>query len=159
MNFYTPKKIDDFDKLKKLIKQKRDVKKQLNRNIQKATLNYDLAEQYAPITHLQEKQTNVIKQGQEDHTRAIEDQTRAIGDQTKMLETYTIPAIKSPTPEALEEEEENATTKAINADISDMISSLLLHTNTHPQMKFFKQDFISNYTINDKPFELHDNIL
>ena len=54
-------------------------------------MNYDLVEQYAPITQLQEKQ---IKH-QEENTRAIE-------DQTKMKEEATTPSIKSPTPEAIE---------------------------------------------------------
>ena len=78
-------------------------------------MNYDLAEQYAPITKLQEKQ---IK-GQEDHTRAIE-------TQTKMIEEATTPSIKSPILVAIDatNEEENATTKQIDAEISDMISSL-----------------------------------
>ena len=54
MTFYTPKNIEDLNKLKNLINQKRDIKKQrLNKKIQKATLNYDLAEQYAPIMNLQ----------------------------------------------------------------------------------------------------------
>ena len=57
MSFYARQNLEDLNKLKKLINQKRDNKKQrLNRKIQKTTLNYDLAEQYAPIIHLQEKQ-------------------------------------------------------------------------------------------------------
>ena len=68
------------------------------RKIQKATLNYELAEQYAPITKIHEKQTKVIKKGQEDQTRVIE-------DQAKILEEFTTAAIKSPTLEALSEDE------------------------------------------------------
>ena len=114
----------------------------MNKKIQNATLNYDLAEQYAPIMNLQEKQ---IK-GQEDNTRAIE-------AQTKMLEEDTTPSL-----EAIEasDEEQSAKTKPIDGDISDMISSLLIQTNTHPQMKFSKKDF-NNYEINKKPFKLYDS--
>ena len=58
----------------------------LNRKIQKATLNYDLAEEFAPVMKLQEKQI-----------KGQEAQTRAIDDQTKMLEEITTPTKKSPT--------------------------------------------------------------
>ena len=149
MSFYTPN-VDDLEKLKKIINQKRDIKKQrLNRKIQKAAFFYVLAEQYAPITQLQEKQ---IKR-QEDHTRSIEDQTRT-------LEAITTPAIKSPLSEDLEvdENEENLPIRAIDADISDMISCLLNQVNTHPQMRFSKPD-LNNYKVNGKPFELYDNKL
>ena len=96
MAFFAPKNIEDLNKLKNLINQKRGIKKQrLNKKIQNATLNYDLAEQYAPIMNLQEKQ---IK-GQEDNTRAIE-------AQTKMLEEDTTPSIKSPILEAKEASDE-----------------------------------------------------
>ena len=148
MAFFAPKNIEDLNKLKKLINQKNDIKKQrLNKKIQNTTLNYDLAEQYAPILNLQEKQ---IK-GQEDNTRAIE-------TQTKMLEEDTTPSIKSPILEAIEasDEEQTGTAKPIDGDISDMISSLLIQTNTHPQMKFSKKDF-NNYEINKKPFKLYDS--
>ena len=142
MSFYAPKNID-LNKLKNLINQKRDIKKQrLNKKIQKATLNYDLAEQYAPITKLQEKQ---IK-GQEDNTRAIE-------TQTKMLQEATTPSLG-----AIEatNDEQTGTAKAIDGGISDIISALLIQTNTHPQMKFSKKDF-NNYKINNKSFKLYDN--
>ena len=123
----------------------------MNRKVQKATLNYDPAEQYAHITQLQEKQ---IKH-QEENTQAIE-------AQTKMIEEATAPSIKPPTPETIEvdenENEENVPIRAIHSDISDYISSLLNQVNTHPQMKFSRQNF-NNYTINDIPFELHDNII
>ena len=144
MAFFAPKNIEDLNKLKKLINQKNDIKKQrLNEKIQKTTLNYDLAEQYAPILNLQEKQ---IK-GQEDNTQAIE-------AQTKMLEEQDT----TPSLEAIEvsEEEQSAKTKAIDGDISDIISALLIQTNSHPQMKFSKKDF-NNYEINNKPFELYDS--
>ena len=143
MAFFAPKNIEDLDKLKKLINQKKDIKKQrLNEKIQKTTLNYDLAEQYAPILNLQEKQ---IK-GQEDNTRAIE-------TQTKMFEEESTPSL-----EAIEasEEEQSAKTKPIDGDISDIISALLIKSNSHPQMKFSKKDF-NNYEINNKPFELYDS--
>ena len=143
MSFYAPKNIEDLNKLKNLINQKRDIKKQrLNKKIQKATLNYDLAEQYAPITKLQEKQIKV----QEDNTRAIE-------TQTKMLQEATTPSLG-----AIEatNDEQTGTAKAIDGGISDIISAFLIQTNTHPQMKFTKKDF-NNYKINNKPFKLYDN--
>ena len=134
---------------KNSLTKKSDIKNQrLNKKIQKTTLNYGLAEQYAPIMNLQEKQ---IKR-QEENTQAIE-------DQTKMLEETTSPSIKSPILEAIESdenEEENIETRAINADFSDMISTLLNQENTHPQMKFSKEDF-NNYKINKKPFEIYDD--
>ena len=52
------------------------MEKKQNMNVRKATLNYYLAEQYALITKLQEKQTMVIKHAQEDHTQAIESKTK-----------------------------------------------------------------------------------
>ena len=84
-------------------------------------------------------------------------QTRAIADQTKILEEeITTPAIKSPTLESVDDEE-NVKTKAIDSEISDMISSLLNHSNTHKEMNFMKEDF-NNYKINDKPYEPYDDI-
>ena len=114
----------------------------MNEKIQNTTLNFDLAEQYAPILNLQEKQ---IK-GQEDNTRAIE-------AQIKMLEEDTSPSLG-----AIEasDEEQTSTAKPIDGDISDMISALLIQTNTHPQMKISKKDF-NNYEINNKPFKLYDS--
>ena len=107
MTFFARKSIEQRNKLKILINQRSRIKKQrMNRKVQKATLNYELAEQYAPIMKLQKNQTEVIKKGQEDQTRAIE-------DQTKILEENTTPATKSPTSEALDDEE-NLPTKAID---------------------------------------------
>ena len=54
------------------------------------------------------------------------------------------------------ENEENLQSKAIDGEISDMISSLLYRTNTHPQMKFSKKDF-NHYKINNKSSEVYDN--
>ena len=71
MTFYAPNNKEDLEKLKNLIEQKKDIKKlRLNRKIQKETLNKDLAEIYAPITKNQEKQTEIIKQGQENQLRS-----------------------------------------------------------------------------------------
>ena len=44
----------------------------LNRKIEEETLNKDLAEIYAPITKNQEKQTEIIKEGQENQLKAIQ---------------------------------------------------------------------------------------
>ena len=151
MTFFARRNIEQLNKLKILINQRSRIKKQrMNRKIQKATLNYDLAEQYAPIMKLQENQTEVVKKGQEDQTRAIE-------DQTKILEENTTPATKSPTSEELDDEE-NLPTKAIDGEISDIISSLSNLTNTHSQMNI-SRNYLNHYKINDKPFELCDNIL
>ena len=44
MTFYAPNNIEDLQKLKNLIEQKKDIKKlRLNRKIQKETLNKDLS--------------------------------------------------------------------------------------------------------------------
>ena len=72
MTYYTPTNIEDLEKPKKINNQKKDIKKlRLNNKILKTTQNYDLAEQYAPITKLQEKQTEVIKQGQDDQCKLL----------------------------------------------------------------------------------------
>ena len=79
-----------------------------------------------------------------------------------MFEEATTPSIKSPTLEAIEvdedENEENVLIRAINSDISDDFSSLLNQVNAQPQVKFSRQNF-NSYTITDKPFELHDDII
>ena len=54
MIFYAPQILGAFEKLKKLIDQRNGSKKQrLYKGIQKATLNFDLTEQYTPITKRQ----------------------------------------------------------------------------------------------------------
>ena len=51
--------------------------------------------------------------------------------------------MKSPMLDHIEaiENEENVPKKAIDGEISDMISSLSIQTDTHPQMKFSKKRF------------------
>ena len=83
MTFYAPKNAEELEKIKLIINQKKDIKKmKLNKKIQEHTLNYELAEQYAPITDLQKKTTEDIKKGQQEQELAIEEQTKAIKDQT-----------------------------------------------------------------------------
>ena len=72
MSYYTPNNKGDLEKLKNLIEKKKDIKKlRLNRKIEKETLNKGLAEIYAPITKNQEKQTEIIKEGQKKTTSSI----------------------------------------------------------------------------------------
>ena len=145
MSYYSPNNIEDLEKLKKIIEQRKDIKKlRLNKKIQKETQNYDLAEQYAPITKLQEKQTEVIKKGQEENTQAIE-------DQTKILKSLSTPAIKDDEDDVDSnntsfytksiEDEENSNIRSIDSEISDKISALLNSENTHAKIKFKKQRF------------------
>ena len=161
MSYYTPNNIEDLEKLKKIIEQRKDIKKlRLNKKIQKETLNYDLAEQYAPITKLQEKQTEVIKKGQEENTQAIE-------DQSKILKSLSTPAIEDEDDGDSNntsfytksiEDEENSNIRSIDSEISDKISALLNSENTHAKIKFKKQDF-NNYSINSNPFQIFDDKL
>ena len=72
-----------------------------------------------------------------------------------MLEEITTPALKCPTSEALENED-NHQTKAFDGEISDIKSSLWKQTNTHKQKKLTKEDY-NNYKINDKPFDVYDD--
>ena len=56
VTFYAPKNIEDLEKTKSIIKQRKDIKKlKLNEKINKQTLNFNLAEACASITHLQKK--------------------------------------------------------------------------------------------------------
>ena len=163
MSYYTPNNIEDLEKLKKIIEQRKDIKKlRLNKKIKKETLNYDLAEQYAPITKLQEKQTEVIKKGQEENTQAIE-------DQSKILKSLSTPAIEDEDEDDLDsnntsfytksiEDEENSNIRSIDSEISDKLSALLNSENTHAKIKFKKQDF-NNYSINSNPFQIIDDKL
>ena len=148
MSYYTPTNIEDLEKLKKINNQKKDIKKQrLNNKIVKTTQNYDLAEQYAPITKLQEKQTEVIEQGQDDQKQAFE-----------TLKAITAPTIQDETLESIEgpsEDEDNPNIFSMDGDISDKISALLNEDNTHAKFKFTKK--INNYKVNENPFKIIDN--
>ena len=118
MTYYTPTNIEDLEKLKKIINQKKDIKKlRLNNKIVKTTQNYDLAEQYAPITKLQEKQTEVIKQGQDEQKQAFE-----------TLKAITAPTIQDETLESIEgpsEDEVSQNIFSMDGDISDKIFCLV----------------------------------
>ena len=92
MTYYTPTNIEDLEKLKNILYQRKDLKKlRLNNKILKTTENYDLAEQYAPITKLQEKQNEVIKQGRDDRRQAFE-----------TLKALTAPTTQNETLESIE---------------------------------------------------------
>ena len=149
MTYYTPTNIEDLEKLKNIINQKKDIKKlRLNKKILKTTQNYDLAEQYAPITKLQEKQTEVIKQGQDDQKQAFE-----------TIKAITAPTIQDETLESIEgpsEDEDTPNLFSIDGDISDKISALLNEDNTHTKFKFTKENF-NNYKVNENPFKIIDN--
>ena len=149
MTYYTPTKIEDLEKLKNIINQKQDIKKlRLNNKILKTTQNYDLAEQYAPITKLQEKQTEVIKQGQDDQKQAFE-----------TLKVITAPTTQDETLESIEgpsEDEVSQNIFSMDGDISDKISALLNSDNTHAKFKFTKENF-NNYKVNENPFKIIDN--
>ena len=149
MTYYTPNNIEDLEKLKNIINQKKDIKKQrLNKKILKTTQNYDLAEQYAPITKLQEKQTEVIKQGQDDQKEALD-----------TLKAITAPTTQDETLESIEgpsEDEVSQNIFSMDGDISDKISTLLNEDNTHARFKFTKENF-NNYKVNENPFKIIDN--
>ena len=149
MTYYTPNNIEDLKKLKNIINQRKDIKKlRLNNKILKTTQNYDLAEQYAPITKLQEKQTEVIKQGQDDQKQAFE-----------TLKTITAPTTQDETLESIEgssEDEDTPNLFSIDGDISDKISALLNEDNTHTKFKFTKENF-NSYKVNENPFKIIDN--
>ena len=148
MTYYTPTNIEDLEKLKKLLTRK-DIKKlRLNNKILKTTQNYHLAEQYAPITKLQEKQTEVIKQGQDDQKQAFE-----------TLKAITAPTTQDETLESIEgpsEDEDTPNIFSMDGDISDKISALLNEDNTHAKFKFTKENF-NNYKVNENPFKIIDN--
>ena len=149
MTYYTPTNIEDLEKLKKIINQKKDIKKlRLNNKILKTTQNYDLADQYAPITKLQEKQTEVIKQGQDDQKQAFE-----------TLKAITAPTTQDETLESIEgpsEDEDTPNIFSMDGDISDKISALLNEDNTHAKFKSTKENF-NNYKVNENPFKIIDN--
>ena len=149
MTYYTPTIIEDLEKLKKINNQKKDIKKQrLNNKIVKTTHNYNLAEQYAPITKLQEKQTEDIKQGQDAQKQAFES-----------LKAITAPTTEDETLESIEgppEDEVSQNIVSMDGDISDKISALLNEDNTHAKFKFTKENF-KNYKVNETPFKIIDN--
>ena len=149
MTYYTPTNIEDLEKLKKIINQKKDIKKlRLNNKILKTTQNYDLADHYAPITKLQEKQTEVIKQGQDDQKQAFE-----------TLKAITAPTTQDETLESIEgpsEDEDTPNIFSMDGDISDKTSALLNEDNTHAKFKFTKKNF-NNYKVNENPFKIIDN--
>ena len=149
MTNYTPTNIEDLEKLKNIINQRKDNKKlRLNNKIMKTTQNFDLAEQYAPITKLQEKQTEVIKQGQDDQKPSFE-----------TLKAITAPTTQDETLESIEgpsEAEVSQNIVSMDGDISDKISALLNEDNTHAKFKFTKENF-NNYKVNENPFKVLDN--
>ena len=149
MIYYTPTNIEDLEKLKKINNQKKDIKKQrLNNKIVKTTQNYDLAEQYAPSTKLQGKQTEVIKQGQDDQKQAFE-----------TLKAITAPTTQDETLESIEgpsEDEVSQNIFSMDGGIFDKISALLNEDNTHAKFKFIKENF-NNYKVNEIPFKIIDN--
>ena len=142
MSYYSPIVLKILKNWKKLSIKKKDIKKlRLNRKIKKETLNYDLAEQYAPITKLQKD----IKKGQEENIQAIE-------DQSKILKSLSTPAIEDEDEDDLDsndtsfytksiEDEENSNIKSIDSEISDKLSALLNSDNTYTNFKFKKHWF------------------
>ena len=148
MTYYTINNIEDLNKLKGIIRQKKDIKKlNLNTKIQKETQNYELAEQYAPITKLQEKQTEVIQKTNEDQIKAIE-------NHTDTLKTLAAP-MDDTADESTSSIEDDSRIKSINADISDALSTLT-NGNTFSNFSFEKIDF-NNYTVNGQPFSMIDD--
>ena len=145
MTFYSPKNSEELEKIKSIINQKKDIKKmKLNKKIQKQTLDYDLAEQYAPITDLQKKTIDDITKGQQEQKLAIENQTK--------LMTAMIPDL----PETIPTIEDNRI-NAIDSDISDNLNRLT-NKGSYPKFKFIKND-LNNYSINGKPFQIDDKKL
>ena len=160
MSYFTPYTIEDLEKLKMISEQKKNIRKQrLNTKIQKNTMNYELAEQYAPITKVQEEQTKVIQESQQQQQKAIEDQTKSIQEGQQAIEDQTefLKAISAPPTTPIEDikDEQKADSKSINANISNMVSSLLNQINTHSMMKFAQTDF-NNYKVNGKDFKVYD---
>ena len=155
MTFYSPKNSEELEKIKSIINPKKDIKKmKLNKKIQKQTLNYDLAEQYARITDLQKKTTEDIKKGQQEQKLAIENQTRAIENQTENmrdimeeLPNAQIPAIEDDEPHII----------GVDPYISTKLNRF---TDNGSYISFeFIQNDLNNYTINDKPFKIENNVL
>ena len=139
---------------KKLITRKKDIKKlRLNYKIIKTTQNYDLAEQYAPITKLQEKQTEIIKQGHDDQKQAFETLKAITAPTTQddQKQAFEKDSIEGPT-----EDEVSQNNVPTDGAISDKVSALLNAGNTHAKFKFTKELF-NNYKVNENPFKIIDN--
>ena len=163
MSYFTPYTIEDLEKLKMISEQKKNIRKQrLNTKIQKNTMNYELAEQYAPITKVQEEQTKVIQESQQQQQKAIEDQTKAIQEGQQAIEDQTelLKAISAPPSTPIEDikDEQKAEGKSIDSVISNMVSSLLNQINTHSMMKFTQTDF-NNYKVKGKDFKVYDKYI
>ena len=125
----------------------------LNKKIQKQTLNYDLAEQYAPITDLQKKTTEDIKKGQQEQKLAIEEQTKAIKDQTRIMSNM-IPELPEEIPAILDNEPQ---INAIDGGISDKLNRIT-NNGSYTKFNFIKND-LNNYSVNEKPFQVVDKKL
>ena len=142
---------------------KKDIKKlRLNRKIQKETLNKDLAEIYAPVTKNQEKQTEIIKQGQKDQIEAIENQTNEIKAITSLPSTSSIESTERTTPaiESSQSEDEfhDIDIKSLDSAIQTSLAGLLNPINSLPNFVFKSSD-INNYTVNNQSFKVIDNKL
>ena len=154
MTFYSPKNSEELEKIKTIIEQKKNIKKMnLNKKIQKQTQNYDLAEQYAPITDLQKKTTEDIMKGQQEQKLAIEDQTKAIRDQTNIM-TNMLPELPEEMPAIPDNEVQ---INAIDAGISDKLNRIT-DKGSYDKFNFIKKD-LNNYSINKKPFQIVDKKL
>ena len=147
MTFYSPKNSEELEKIKSIINQKKGIKKlKLNEKIQKQTLDYDLAEQYAPITDLQKKTIDDITKGQQEQKLAIENQTKIM--------TGMIPELPDEIPAILDNEPQ---INAIDAAISDKLNRIS-NNGAYAKFKFVKND-LNNYSVNEKPFQIIDKIL
>ena len=154
MTFYSPKNDEELEKIKTIIEQKKNIKKiNLNKKIQKQTLNYDLAEQYAPITDLQKKTTEDIMKGQQEQKLAIEDQTKAIRDQTNIM-TNMLPELPEEMPATPDNEVQ---INAIDGGISDKLNRIT-DKGSYAKFIFIKND-LNNYSVNEKPFQIIDKKL
>ena len=141
MTFYSPKNTEELEKIKSIINQKKGIKKmKLNEKIQKRTLDYDLAEQYAPITDIQKKTT----EAQQEQKLAIEEQTRIMSDM--------IPELPEEMPTILDNR-----INAIDAAISDKLNRIS-NNGAYAKFIFIKND-LNNYSINEKPFQIIDKKL
>ena len=154
MTFYSPKNDEELEKIKTIIEQKKKIKKMnLNKKIQKQTLNYYLAEQYAPITDLQKKTTEDIMKGQQEQKLAIEDQTKAIRDQTNIM-TNMLQELPEEMPAIADNELQ---INAIDGGISDKLNRLT-NNGSYSKFNFIKND-LNNYSINENPFQIVDKKL
>ena len=129
----------------------------LNRKIQKETLNKVLAELYAAINKIQEKQTKTIQQRQQEQLRAIENQTYQIKGELKgkyqNKEEDELPQMES---NQQEDEFHDPGIQSIDRDFSITINGLFNPNITSTKFKFTSSD-INNYKVNDKPFRIVDD--